>query len=69
MDVNPAIGVIGPVAHRPLISSVRIESEGIHERVTVWTRGQCSGSLVVDAGEGEKLAERLLPATQRRASQ
>jgi hypothetical protein len=44
----------------PFVTSVRVEkSSGPHEYVTVWLRGANVGTLVVGAGDGERLASLL----------
>jgi hypothetical protein len=39
------------------ITCVRIETEGTHEKVTVWVNHQNSGTLVVDKGTGKDILE------------
>jgi hypothetical protein len=47
----------------PFITSVRVTSsngsDGPHEYVTVWIRGQSVGTLVVGTGDGVRLQELL----------
>ena len=45
---------------KPLISSVRVEEGPGHDHVHVWNRGGNSGILVVNKGEGNEIAKRLL---------
>jgi hypothetical protein len=42
-----------------LITSIKVVNEYGHDRVTVWNRGACSGTLVVKEGDGIKLGELL----------
>lgn len=44
---------------KELISSVRVEYGSRHDRVHVWNRGGKAGVLVVDAGDGNNVADRL----------
>jgi hypothetical protein len=39
------------------ITCVRIETEGAHDRVTVWVNHQNTGTLVVDKGTGNDLLD------------
>jgi hypothetical protein len=51
-----------------LVTTVSVDAYGAHDRVMVWSRGGHAGSLIVDKGDGEALAARLLggnPATHR----
>ncbi len=48
-----------------VVSSVRVEPGPRHDRVSVWNKGGLAGSLTVDAGDGEYIAARLLPTTER----
>lgn len=43
-----------------LVTSVRVQANFGHDRVTVWNRGANSGTLTVGEGDGEKIAARLL---------
>lgn len=43
-----------------LVTSIRVEKLGAHERVIVYTRGQNAGMLIVNPGDGKLIAERLL---------
>ncbi len=43
-----------------LISSVRVETHGGHDHVHIWSKGTKVGTLVFNAGDGEKVARRLL---------
>jgi hypothetical protein len=49
--------------HAPLVTTVRVERAGAHERLTVWLRGMNTGALTVAEGEGEAL-RRLLYSEQ-----
>lgn len=49
----------------PLISSVRVETIGNHDRVQVWNRGGLAGTLMVCAGDGDAIAELLQPGLVR----
>lgn len=42
------------------ISSVRIETAGAHDHVSVWVDGACAGTLTVNEGDGEELKRLLL---------
>lgn len=44
---------------KDLISSVRVEPGPRHDRVHVWNRGGKAGVLVVDAGDGLDVSDRL----------
>ena len=44
-----------------IVSSVRIESNGHHDRVTIWNRGGNAGTLTVKAGDGKMIARWLMP--------
>lgn len=59
-DVDPEFEKILEEAgsHAPLVTTVRVERAGAHERLTVWLRGMNTGALTVAEGEGE--AFRLL---------
>lgn len=50
---------------RPLVSSITIEVLGGHAHIHVWNAGARSGTLVVDAQDAERMAERLLPHSLR----
>lgn len=50
-----------------LVSSVRVATRQLHDRVTVFNRGAISGELIVDKGDGERIAERLLDYPQARS--
>ena len=45
---------------KDLISSVRVEAGPRHDRVSVWNRGGLAGVLLVDAGDGNDVADRLM---------
>lgn len=51
-----------------LVTSVRLEAEGTHERVKVWVRHGLAGELVVPAGEGGMLRRLLMPESTPPAS-
>ncbi len=42
-----------------IVSSVRLEHEPSHDRLTVWNRGGQAGVLVVESGDGAAMGERL----------
>ena len=42
-----------------LVSSARVSRLGSHDRVEVWNRGALCGVLVVQIGDGERIAELL----------
>lgn len=44
----------------PFITSVRVETKGAHDHVSVWVQGALTGTLVVGADQGEQLRQRLL---------
>jgi hypothetical protein len=44
-----------------LVTTIRSEVIGAHAHVKVWVRGGLAGELVVDAGDGPRIASRLLP--------
>ncbi len=44
------------------ITSVRVETVGAHEHVSVWVRGQLVGTLIVGPGDGERIKNALLGA-------
>jgi len=46
---------------RPLVTSLRLYTEGGHDRITLWSRGACAGTLVLKLGDGLAVAMRLLP--------
>ncbi len=41
------------------VTSVRVETRGAHEHVTVWVDGANVGTLIVGDGQGKWLADRL----------
>jgi hypothetical protein len=41
----------------PLVTSVKVESRGGHEHVSIWVRGQLVGRLVVGPGDGERMRQ------------
>lgn len=49
------------LAKRPVVSSVRAEALGTHMHITIWTRGQSAGSIVVDPNDASELLVRLIP--------
>ena len=59
-------GPPGTPHEAPVISTVRVEFYYRHARLTVWSRGVPAGTLVVDPGDAEALAVRLLPVGVRR---
>lgn len=46
---------------KPLVTSVSCEVFGPHCHVSIWSRGQNAGRIVVDAADGIELAKRLVP--------
>lgn len=42
-----------------IVSSAAIVTMGGHERVRIWSRGGLAGELIVNAGDGQKIAEFL----------
>ena len=44
-----------------VVSSVRLETNGHHDRVTIWNRGGNAGTLTVKAGDGETYRRALMP--------
>lgn len=46
-----------PAQH--LVSSATVTRQGGHDRVVLWSRGGSAGELVVEAGDGERLAQML----------
>lgn len=51
------------VDHAPLVTTVRTHTEGAHQRVNIWLRGQHVGGLIVGDGQGEALRALLLSET------
>jgi hypothetical protein len=43
-----------------LVTQVRVTFGPAHDLVSVWNRGALAGELVVNRGDGERLARRLL---------
>jgi hypothetical protein len=54
----PASSLADP---RPRHVGARAPREGAHDVVRVWNRGGLAGELIVNEGDGEKIAARLLP--------
>lgn len=59
---------------RELVTSVRVEFAGAHERVSVWIRGMLVGTLTVGEGQGRMLhhllrSEGILRAAKALASE
>jgi hypothetical protein len=52
--------VTEPDREMRMVTSVRVEPAGAHDRVSVWNDGAFAGELVVEAGDGGPLAERLV---------
>ena len=44
-----------------VVSSVRLETNGHHDRVTIWNRGGNAGTLTVKAGDGQVIAMAAMP--------
>lgn len=42
-----------------LVSSMRVDMQGKHELVRIWTRGALAGLLIVEPGDGALIAARL----------
>ena len=63
--------VVGPRVHDGIppstcvVSSLGIVPGPIHDRVRVWNRGGLAGELVVTAGDGVTIADRLSPTMVR----
>jgi hypothetical protein len=47
-----------------VISAVRVEAGLSHDCVTVWNRRGLAGSMMVNRGDGDVIARRLLPDDQ-----
>lgn len=47
-----------------VISEVRVEVGRSHDCVTVWSRRGLAGSMMVNRGDGDAIARRLLPEDQ-----
>ena len=41
------------------ITSTKVAARGGHDHVSIWIDGKLAGTLVVDAGDGERLREML----------
>jgi hypothetical protein len=48
---------------RALISSVRVTRQGAHEVLNIWSRGGFAGELVVEDGDGSRIASILVSPT------
>ena len=48
-----------------LVSSVRVHLGKVHDHVQFWNRGGLAGSVTVNAGDGQRIADRLLPPSER----
>jgi hypothetical protein len=46
------------------VTSVRVDTRGSHEWVTVWIQGRNVGTLTVGQGDGERLKRLLMPETR-----
>jgi hypothetical protein len=46
---------------RALITSLRVEANPRHWRITVWNRGGKAGTLTVNAADGPAVVDRLIP--------
>lgn len=68
-DDSPQVANIAYIAKGgsgELVSSLRIfRRSPAHDIVQLWNRGGLAGSLTVNAGDGQILADRLLPPWQR----
>jgi hypothetical protein len=49
---------------QPFVTSVRVDTRGSHEWVTVWIQGRNVGTLTVGHGDGERLKLLLMPLVQ-----
>lgn len=58
-EMAAALDAVNAELAAQLVSSVRVHTEGGHERVNVWLRGQHVGALTVGDGDGAAL-RRLL---------
>lgn len=45
---------------KDMISSVRVEPGPRHDHVHIWNRGGKAGILIVEKGDGNKIASKLL---------
>lgn len=61
---HPELHEPGFVRSRCTVTSVKVEEAGGHDHVTIWNRGGCAGSLVVDGGDGARIARLLLPGAR-----
>lgn len=48
-----------------VVSSVRLHLGNVHDIVQFWNRGGLAGSFTVNAGDGRRIADRLLPPAER----
>lgn len=48
-----------------VVSSAAVVLHGAHDRVRIWSRGGLAGELVVEAGDGAKIATLLLMLEER----
>jgi hypothetical protein len=44
-----------------IITSIRVDEDAGHDRITLWNRGGCAGTLTVDKGDGHTITRRLVP--------
>lgn len=59
----PGAGLTSP--SEQLVSSAAVSRHGAHERVRIWVRGGLAGELVVDHGDGERIATMVLMLEER----
>lgn len=57
------------VAREHVVTSARVKTQYGHDHVTVWNRGGNSGTLIVNAGDGEEISRRLLNDSPDASSQ
>jgi len=60
VGINQHAGPVGPPSERPLVTSARLEEGPGHDRLTIWNRGGCAGTLVVNLGDGMRLLDLVL---------
>jgi hypothetical protein len=59
-DVEAALQAANDELVEQLVTSVRVERAGAHERVTIWLRGANVGALTAGEGDGQRLRRLLL---------
>ena len=50
-----------PHSYSGVVSAVRVETVGGHDRIRIWNRGGFAGELVVRAGDGPRIVAHLAP--------